>query len=190
MVLPGQDISGIRSGFLIAANWNIVKTESLFREAKISATGYPLFSRPPLLVELCYLQKCLSVMNLHLRSMRGIGSSSKGRRVSLKRKRQAEEIAPDGFPIGIEASSPYPTATLDLNRYSHFLLYTDGVTETRRADGEWFGTSRLQDWFVGAAGHGHSAATLKDQLNQTLNAFEPSGELGDDRTFLLLCHQP
>jgi hypothetical protein len=93
VLLPGQDISGINLAFLVRYDLQIKKVEQLFREVKFKLTGNPLFSRPPLYLEACTSENCISLLNVHLRSMRGIDSARDGERVTRKRLRQAETIA-------------------------------------------------------------------------------------------------
>lgn len=92
-LIPGQDISGINTGFLIHSSLRVNKLEQLFPGETLPGKDQPLFSRPPLLVELCRNSRCLTVVNLHLRSMRGIESSKSSKRVAEKRLRQAETLA-------------------------------------------------------------------------------------------------
>jgi len=93
VLIPGQDISGINLAFLVRFDIEIKKTAQLFRHEKFKLTGNPLFSRPPLYLEACAVENCISLLNVHLRSMRGINSDRDGKRVSGKRRRQAETIA-------------------------------------------------------------------------------------------------
>ena len=93
VLMPGQDISGINVGYLLRSDLHIKQVEQLFTEHVMPTNGYPLFSRPPLYLEVCKEQRCLSLVNLHLRSMRGIDSERDGKRVRLKRKKQADIIA-------------------------------------------------------------------------------------------------
>jgi hypothetical protein len=93
VLLPGQDVSGINLAFLVRHDVEIKKFEQLFRNARFKLTGNPLFSRPPLHLEVCIIKKCITLLNLHLRSMRGIDSDRDGKRVTGKRLRQAETIA-------------------------------------------------------------------------------------------------
>ncbi len=93
ILIPGHDSSGINLAYLVRYGVEIRKVDQLFRN-KIHGTGAnPLFSRPPLYLEACYIDNCLSLLNLHLRSMRGIDSKSDGDRVRRKRLAQAETIA-------------------------------------------------------------------------------------------------
>ena len=93
VLMPGQDISGINVGYLLRSDLQIKQVEQLFVDHVLPTNGYPLFSRPPLYLQVCKEQRCLSLLNLHLRSMRGINSERDGKRVRLKRKKQAETIA-------------------------------------------------------------------------------------------------
>jgi endonuclease/exonuclease/phosphatase family metal-dependent hydrolase len=93
VLLPGQDVSGINVAFLVHFDLTIRKVEQLFANATFKLTGTPLFSRPPLYLEACISEKCISFINLHLRSMRGIDSNQDGDRVARKRLQQAETIA-------------------------------------------------------------------------------------------------
>ena len=93
VLLPGQDVSGINLAFLVRHDVKIEIIEQLFRDAKFRLTGNPLFSRPPLHLEACMIENCISLLNVHLRSMRGIDSIRDGKRVTGKRLRQAETVA-------------------------------------------------------------------------------------------------
>ena len=93
VLLPGQDPSGINLGFMVQSGIVIRTRQQLFRDHKLPFDGSHLFSRPPLHLEVCYQSRCLSLLNLHLRSMRGIDNPDKGERVARKRLRQAERIA-------------------------------------------------------------------------------------------------
>jgi predicted extracellular nuclease len=89
----GNDISGINVGFLIQSNYQVISVNQLFKQTKLTFVNSPLFSRPPLLIEVCKQSNCLSLLNLHLRSMIGIRSKTKGHRVRTKRLEQATKIA-------------------------------------------------------------------------------------------------
>ncbi len=91
LLIEGNDQSGIDTGFLIHNSLNIKSVQALFSNSRLDG-GAPLFSRPPLLAEVCR-QECLTLINVHLRSMRGLGSTKKGKKVAHKRRQQAETIA-------------------------------------------------------------------------------------------------
>lgn len=93
ILLPGHDPSAINLAYLVRHAVEIRKVEQLFRDKTFGADRQFLFSRPPLYVEACHIEICLSLLNLHLRSMRGIDGASRGERVRRKRLAQAEAIA-------------------------------------------------------------------------------------------------
>ncbi len=93
VLIPGQDISGINLAYLVRFGIEIRKVDQLFRHKTFDPGGHPLFSRPPLYLEACHFENCLTLLNLHIRSMRGIDSESRGSWVRRKRLRQAETIA-------------------------------------------------------------------------------------------------
>jgi endonuclease/exonuclease/phosphatase family metal-dependent hydrolase len=93
VLLPGQDPSGINLGFMVQSGIVIRTRQQLFSKRKLPFDGSHLFTRPPLHLEVCYQARCMALLNLHLRSMRGIDRPDKGERVVRKRLRQAEMIA-------------------------------------------------------------------------------------------------
>lgn len=93
VLIEGQDVSGIDVGYLVRSDLEIRHSAALFAEARLGFDDTALFSRPPLYLEICRRQACFALVNLHLRSMRGINSKNKGDRVARKRRQQAETIA-------------------------------------------------------------------------------------------------
>ena len=95
VLLPGQDISGINLGYLIHPALEIHEVDQLFASTRLDNSDHLLFPRPPLYLELCRLDRCLSLLNLHLRSMRGIDSTEAAERdrVLAKRWQQGNRIA-------------------------------------------------------------------------------------------------
>jgi len=89
----GNDISGIDVGFLIKPEYRVKLVKQLFKETKLAINNNDLFSRPPLLIEVCKESNCIVVLNLHLRSMIGLRKKSKGHRIRIKRLQQATAIA-------------------------------------------------------------------------------------------------
>ena len=93
VLLEGNDISSINVAYLIKNTFEIKSVKQLFKHQRLPNDTSLLFSRPPLYLEACIESNCLSLLNLHLRSMRGIRSNTKGKRVRLKRLEQASSIA-------------------------------------------------------------------------------------------------
>jgi uncharacterized protein len=92
VLMEGNDISGIDVGFLVKKGVHVTEQRQLFKQLKVNSTDYFLFSRPPLLIEAC-MTECVTIINLHLRSMRGLRNKNEAHRVAKKRKLQAETIA-------------------------------------------------------------------------------------------------
>ncbi len=93
ILLEGSDFSTINVAYLIKQEFKIKSVIQLFKTERLRHDQSLLFSRPPLYLEACIDAKCLSLLNLHLRSMRGIRSGAKAGRVRLKRLEQASIIA-------------------------------------------------------------------------------------------------
>ncbi len=91
VLLEGNDKSGIDVGFLIKGDVKIKQQRQLFKNTLFKRAF--LFSRPPLLLEVCYKPGCITLVNLHLRSMRGLGSVNRSKRVVFKRLQQATSLA-------------------------------------------------------------------------------------------------
>ena len=93
ILIEGMDSSGIDVGFLVQTHIDIKQQRQLFTKDRLGSSHSPLFSRPPLLTEFCFKPGCITLVNLHLRSMRGLRSQNKGPRVALKRLQQASALA-------------------------------------------------------------------------------------------------
>jgi serine phosphatase RsbU (regulator of sigma subunit) len=69
------------------------------------------------------------------------------------------------------------------------LLYTDGVTEARSEDGDFFGVDRLVDFFGrAAAAQSAPAETMRRLIHAVLD--HQNGDLQDDATMLLVQWHP
>ncbi len=93
ILLEGFDRSGIDVGYLIKTHIDIKQQRQLLARTRLKSGKAPLFTRPPLLAEACFKSRCITLVNLHLRSMRGLRSHKKGKRVALKRLQQASTLA-------------------------------------------------------------------------------------------------
>ena len=77
----------------------------------------------------------------------------------------------------------YHTCSVKLQRGSCILLYTDGVTETRNADGAFFGTERLRNWAAGMPSSSTSRQVCESLLEE-LVTFRGKAEQNDDIAIL------
>lgn len=91
-----------------------------------------------------------------------------------------------GMPIGVMPDTVYQSQSAFLGAPTTLLLHTDGLTDTRNADGRQFGQKRLMGWLSANAIAGHPATELRDRLTTELNRFRGGAEMDDDQAFLLL----
>jgi serine phosphatase RsbU (regulator of sigma subunit) len=99
------------------------------------------------------------------------------------RKVVAELANMPALPFGLGGAAPELSAT-DLEPGDAVLLYTDGVTEARTADGDLFGLDRLIDLLEREAASGQPPEEILRRLVRAVVDYEPGG-LRDDATLLL-----
>ena len=73
-----------------------------------------------------------------------------------------------------------------MDLYSFRLLYTDGLTEARNGNGEFFGQERLIGWLRESAKSRRTAEELKEDLASELVRFQSNTNISDDQTFLIM----
>jgi hypothetical protein len=96
----------------------------------------------------------------------------------------AELINEPMLPFGLGGGTP-ALAAADLEPDDAILLYTDGVTEARTADGELFGLDRLTDLLEREAASEQPPEEILRRLVRAVLDYEPGG-LRDDATLLLV----
>ena len=94
-----------------------------------------------------------------------------------------------GEPAGASATPPAPVFTERLEPGDRVLLYTDGVTEGRAADGTPFGVERLSDFIIRHSDDGTPAPETLRRLNHAIVDYQ-AGRLADDATIVLLEWMP
>jgi serine phosphatase RsbU (regulator of sigma subunit)/anti-sigma regulatory factor (Ser/Thr protein kinase) len=95
-------------------------------------------------------------------------------------------LSPEGMPLGILPDTPFTDETAELPKNCRVLLYTDGLTEARNAQGELFGQERLMEWLKRSTAHPNKAEVLKNELAAELARFQANTSLKDDQTFLIM----
>jgi serine phosphatase RsbU (regulator of sigma subunit) len=98
---------------------------------------------------------------------------------------------PTALPLGLGAMRRRgPGVTeVQLRPGDTLVLYTDGITEARSADGELFGLDRLSGLLAEELDRGVPAAEVMRRLIHTIVSYE-NGELRDDATAALLQWRP
>lgn len=93
---------------------------------------------------------------------------------------------PSQIVAGAFEDYPYSSEKVTLPAGSRILLYTDGVTDTRSADGRFFGTDGLRDW-ASALDPSLPSREVCHRLLDTLAAFRGKEAQTDD--IAILCIQ-
>lgn len=89
---------------------------------------------------------------------------------------------PLGIPFGPSAAT---VGEEDLEPGDRILLYTDGVTEARTADGQFFDADRLAEFLEREAADGRATPETLRRLRHAILAHQ-NGQLQDDATALLV----
>jgi serine phosphatase RsbU (regulator of sigma subunit)/anti-sigma regulatory factor (Ser/Thr protein kinase) len=97
-----------------------------------------------------------------------------------------KSLATEGMALGVMLDTEFAQQTVTLGHPGILLMHTDGVTDTRNAQGERFGQDRLAAWLSVNHGHGRSATELSGRLSNELNRYRGDTEMTDDQAFLLL----
>jgi serine phosphatase RsbU (regulator of sigma subunit)/anti-sigma regulatory factor (Ser/Thr protein kinase) len=104
----------------------------------------------------------------------------------LGRGKEVRAISPEGLPLGIMAETAFSVHAEPLDAATCLLLYTDGLTEARNPEGEFFGQERLARWFQERMQQPASAEELKGELSRMLEEFQGGALSNDDQTFLIM----
>jgi phosphoserine phosphatase RsbU/P len=90
----------------------------------------------------------------------------------------------EGFPLGMLDEVSYDEMSVILDPGDILLFYSDGISDTTNAAGEFYGTDRLGNFIVSHAAS--SAAHIADALLDEVGQFSGSVHAFDDRTLLIL----
>jgi serine phosphatase RsbU (regulator of sigma subunit)/anti-sigma regulatory factor (Ser/Thr protein kinase) len=102
------------------------------------------------------------------------------------REGKVSTIAPEGMPLGILPDATFANHTAALGPDSRVLLFTDGLTEARNAQEEFFGQERLVRWLQESVARSRTAEELKEALAHEIARFQSDATLHDDLTFLIM----
>lgn len=91
-------------------------------------------------------------------------------------------------PLGIPDDDPF-VGTFQLEPDDRVVLYTDGVVEARRPNGDDFGLDRLADFLVRAVAAKEPPAETMRRLSKAILAHQ-AGQLQDDATLLMVHWRP
>jgi len=101
-----------------------------------------------------------------------------------KKEGRCLELAGENFPLGIVAKTAYREEAIPFEEGDFFVFYSDGLTESRSPEGEFFGAERLKKLVVE-----NVEATPRDLLyliKCTVRQFAGKREFDDDLTLVVV----
>jgi sigma-B regulation protein RsbU (phosphoserine phosphatase) len=99
--------------------------------------------------------------------------------------RTLQELSGEGVPLGIIEDYQYTeNVRHGWESGSMIVIGTDGLHETRNADGEMFGTDRLHEIFYKHAAE--SAGAIQDAVIDALRGFQGDAPQEDDITLVIV----
>jgi sigma-B regulation protein RsbU (phosphoserine phosphatase) len=99
-------------------------------------------------------------------------------------KIEVSTIKAEGFPLGLFPDVSYEEFTFSTRPGDLLVFMSDGITDAENADGEMFGTERLQA-VLESERHQSAAATVQLILN-AVSDFQGGVEHFDDETIVVL----
>jgi serine phosphatase RsbU (regulator of sigma subunit) len=105
-----------------------------------------------------------------------------------RRSKQPADETPPGSATALEevdGSAAVPLHTERLEAGDRILLYTDGITDGRAADGSPFGVERLIDFIIRHSHDGTPAPEMIRRLHHAISDYQ-HGRLVDDATIVML----
>ncbi len=94
------------------------------------------------------------------------------------------QIDTPGLPIGVEPDESYDRKILEPEKEDLFILYTDGVTESRNNNGESYSVERMKE--VIKRNSDLSAEEIAASVLKDITGFIGSSEKVDDQTLLII----
>ena len=94
------------------------------------------------------------------------------------------QLPPTGPAAGLLPGVPFGAASARLEPGEALVVYTDGVTEARAADGSFYGDAPLAALVEEERAHAHGAQQLLDRLLDAVRAHAAGAEQSDDITAL------
>ncbi|MGM0546550.1 MAG: PP2C family protein-serine/threonine phosphatase [Bacteroidota bacterium] len=93
-----------------------------------------------------------------------------------------------GIPIGIMENQPYQEETIAFNPGDRLVIYSDGIADSRNADGEAFTEERLQKLLIQTTNN--TGQQLMDSIFNASLEHNNTLPLFDDMTMVVLCRNP
>lgn len=101
----------------------------------------------------------------------------------VRNRGRVEELESGGTFVGVEPGKSFPTWKRELDRTDGLYLFTDGISESRRANGEFFGDARLKS-VIAEANELPSGSPIGDAILARVDAWLRPGKPDDDVTII------
>ncbi len=98
--------------------------------------------------------------------------------------KEIELLEPTGQLLGPFSNEKYGVENTYINKGDILVLYTDGITEARNSDGDFFGEKRLIQKIKDL--HTQSSETICKEILKAVDVFSKGVEEGDDKTTVVL----
>ncbi len=95
-------------------------------------------------------------------------------------------IPAEGFPLGLFPKAEYDELTIAAHPGDLFVFFSDGITDALNAEGEMFGTERLEAVLRDHPSACHSAQATVDAILAAVAAFQSGTAHFDDETLVVL----
>jgi len=96
-----------------------------------------------------------------------------------------EELVQPGLLLGIGPDPGFCPCDIDLHPGDSLVLVTDGITEARSADGEFFGEDRLADALVAVRTTTPTAAALIESITAAVTRFAGNATMDDQAALVV-----
>ena len=106
------------------------------------------------------------------------------------RGQPVRELAPEGPPLGIASDMTWTEQRLVLPQDPRFILFTDGLIESRSEFGTQMGLDRVKACLEDAVRRRSTALEIHASLLALARDFQGNGAATDDLTFLILAPDP
>jgi sigma-B regulation protein RsbU (phosphoserine phosphatase) len=97
---------------------------------------------------------------------------------------RCEKMKLEGFPLGMLDEVSYDEMSVILDPGDMLVFYSDGLSDTSNAAGEFYETDRLRDFVVAHATR--PAAEIADRVLEEVELFSGKVHAFDDRTLVVL----
>ncbi len=101
-----------------------------------------------------------------------------------KNSGETERLLGSNVPLGFAANETYKQVQFSYNDGDTFVLHSDGLTEARNSDGDFYGEERLAQLLSSSRLLG--ADQITDKVRQEVTRFRQSGTFADDLTCVVV----